>query len=288
MAYLPAALCINRCINRSINRCKTPRLLWLAGILVVLVSCSAPVPRTVQTPLELAPYRPFLTPALLLPFRATGAARFLFKGEAQSGDFILMASKEQVIQLQLLAPVTGSLVLELRFDSQRLMLLDFNNHTYFSGANTPENRDRLLGLDMTSGDFLMALTGRLPRDLFASSGGRRISDRHLRMEDGATGYEFWLNADGLPERWEKTREGQRVYRVEYRDYLELATASGAPLLFPRKFRVYTGGEKPVLIMGVREVMPGVAHSRPLGFDPPDSGSSDGAQWRFQPLGSAAP
>lgn len=279
MGCPPAVVCKNGCINRR----KKPRRLWLAGIILALVSCSAPAPQTVQTPLELAPYRPFLTPALLLPFRSTGALRLQYRGEAHSGDFILMAGKAQAFQLQLLAPFTGSLVLELRFDSRRLLLLDFNNQTYFSGGNTPENRVMLLGLDMTPAEFLMALTGRLPAEVFAASGGRRITERRLRMDDGATSYEFWLDDRGLPARWEKTREGEPVYRVEYRDTLELATASGAPLLLPRKIRIYTDGQKPVLIMGVREVMPGVAHSRPPGFDPPE-----GSAWRFQPLASAAP
>lgn len=259
------------------------RRFWLVCLLLALVSCSAPGPQTVHRPIQLAAYRPFLTSGLFLPFRTTGSLRLIYRGEAQAGDFILMGGSGGDFQLQLLTPFTGALALEVRFDSQRLLVLDYANSTYYSGSNTSHNRNRLLGLDMTAREFLMAVTARLPREMFERGDGRQDSDGRLWMVDGSVEYNFQLNQWGLPDRWEKTINGQSVFRVEYRSYMELAAGPGPPLLMPRKIRVYTEGEKPVLILGVREIMPGVSYTNPPGFDPPRDG-----RWRPEAQSSPMP
>lgn len=262
------------------GRARLPRggRLWLTCLVLALASCAPQGPRFVQHPVEFAAYRPFLSLAPLLPFRAAGSVRLRYGGETESGEFVLVAAHPVTFQFRLMARFTGSLVLEVRFDERRMLVLDYARSTYFLGPNSAENRKRLFALDITPREFLIALTGRVPEAEFAEAGGEWISPRQARMGGEAAHYRFWLDAHGLPSRWVKLRDGQELYRVEYRDYLSLSAAAGPPLRLPRKLRIYSGGEAPLLVLGVREFLPGMADREPLDFDPPSGGG-----WRFEPL-----
>ncbi|MCZ6646526.1 MAG: hypothetical protein O7B79_09835 [SAR324 cluster bacterium] len=246
----------------------------------MLASCTAPQLNFVQTTIDLPAYRSFLVPRPLLPFRATGSLRFTYAGEAQAGEFILFGSPLRAYRMQLLAPVTGALALELRFDRERMLLLDFARDSYFLGGNTRENRERWIDLDITPAEFLLMVSGRISEADFAAAGGRWISGKQAQMTVGSVTYTFWLDGHGLPARWNKMEHGQLLYRVEYREYLSVPTASGPPLRLPRKLRVYTGEGAPTMILGVREFLPGARSLNPVAFVPPA-----GREWRFTPLPS---
>ncbi len=196
----------------------------------------------------------------------------------ESGEFVLVGATPVAFRFQIMARLTGSLLLEVRFDEGRMLVLDYVRNTYFLGPNSAENRQRLFALDMTPREFLMALTGRVPEAEFAQAGGEWIGPRQARMGGEAAHYRFWLDAHGLPSRWVKRRHGRELFRVEYRDYLSLSDAAGPPLRLPRKLRIYSGGEEPLLVLGVREFQPGLAAREAMNFDPPSGGD-----WRFEPL-----
>lgn len=247
--------------------------LWLA----VLAACTTPQTQFVQTSLDVSAYRPFLAPGPLLPFRATGSMRFTYAGETESGEFILFGSAPGAYRFQMLTRLAGSLVLEFRFDEERMLLLDYTHDTYFLGANNRENRERWIELDITPPEFLMMVTGRVSESAFAGAGGEWLPEGQARMARGEFSYTFWLDGHGLPRRWSKQRAGRTVYRVEYRDYLSIPLNAGAPLRLPRKLRVYTKGERPALVLGVREFLPGAESASPLDFELPP-----GREWRFTP------
>ncbi len=257
-------------------------------LVLVLVSCARPT-SPIDPSFDLAAYRPFLTPAPLLPFRATGSARIQYGGEAEAGQFILTAHRNLAFRFQLLAPITGALVVELRFDEQRLLALNYGEGTYFLAENTEENRRRLFSLDITPAEFLMMLTGRVPRAAFEAGGGAKEGPRQRVMESAGVRYRFLLGEDGLPKGWSKARRAGGgagtfylvEYRVEYREFLTLPPASGkengAPFRIPRKIRVRSGDGDALLVIGLREFLPGAGSPRPLSFDLPK-----GKSWRFEP------
>jgi hypothetical protein len=233
--------------------------------------------------LVLSHYRPFLTPGPMLPFRASGSLRFQYAGETETGEFLLTGDEQHAFRLQLLAPVTGSLALDVRFDPGRILALNYAETTYFQGENTPENRRRLFSLDITPPEFLLLLTGRVPAQAYAAADGTAVSPDERWMGSWPVRYRFWLDEQGLPRRWSKERYGAELFRVEYRDFMAIPDGGAPPLRMPRKIRVRSGDAGTVLILGVREFLPGARSPEPVRFVLPE-----GKAWRFAPLPQEKP
>lgn len=242
----------------------TPLRTLLPGIALlalVLAACTK-VPPPVLVPFDAASFRPFLIPAPLLPFRAEGAAQFTFNDERNSGEMTLQAAAGPVFHLKLLARFTGALALEVRFDARRLLVLDYINKRYYDGANTPQARERLFAIDLTPEEFQTLLTGRVLQAHFRAGGGTLAEGgTRATFQAGAARHHFRLDAHGLPVEWVKERAGTRVFRVEFRQYLELPLAGGPPLRLPRKVRLYGQDSAALLAIGVRSFIPG-ARPRP--------------------------
>ncbi|HUJ76729.1 MAG TPA: hypothetical protein VL359_17835 [bacterium] len=240
-----------------------------AGLLMALalVACA---PRQPAPP---APgsdrFRPFLIPGSLAPFEALGVAQFTYKGQAQSGELLLRAQPGPSYQLQLRAPVTGSLALELRFDAQELLVLDYAKRSYFFGDNTPESRQALFSVDLDPEEFAMVVTGRVLQAWYQAGGGRSTAPGEVEFSRGEDRYRFHLDAEGLPQSWEKLHAGSPVFSVEYRSYLSLPLPAGPPLRLPQRIRVFFQQRQPALVLGISQVDLGTAGA-PVEFNiPPD-------------------
>ncbi|HKI98805.1 MAG TPA: hypothetical protein VKB51_10055 [bacterium] len=215
-------------------------------------------------------------PAPLLPFQLEGGAQLMLRGERESGDLTLQADAGPVYRLELHAPLTGSVVVELRLAPRRLLLIDYADKTYLSAPNTPETRLRLFQVDLTPAELETFLTGRVSRARFAAGGGTLEADAGgsgvAEFREAGAVQRFRLDAHGLPTEWTKTRDGALVFRVEFREYLELPRPGGPPLRLPRKMRLYTDGGPARLVVGVRT------------FEP---GQRDGTGWEADALPAAA-
>lgn len=237
-----------------------------------------PKPPPFVSGFRIAAYRPFLTPGPLLPFRATGSILVRVGEKVETGKFILAANLFGGISVQILARITGALGLELRFDPERLLLLNYVQKSFFEGPNTLNNRLRLFNLDLSPAEFLMAVTGRVPAAEFEAAEGRLEGSGFAEMRTNGAQYRFALDSHGLPKSWVKEVGAKVVLRVEYRAYLLVPTATGPPLRIPHKIRIYARSEKPAMVLGVSEFEAGATGLERLTFSPPaDPG------WRFEPL-----
>lgn len=241
---------------------------WLPGCLAatlaaLLVGCAAAPPRPLIAPFEAKGYQGFLVRAPLLPFELQGAAMLMWRGERETGDLSLEAQAGPSFRLELRAPLTGGVALDVRISPTRLLVIDYGDETYLRLANTPQTRQRLFDVNLTPNELQTLLTGRVSRARFAAGGGQldAAARRAEFSEDGAV-QRFRLDAQGLPTEWRKERNGTLLFRVEYLDYLTLAQPDGASLRLPRKVRLYTDGGPAQMVMGVRTFSPGGTNSTP--------------------------
>jgi hypothetical protein len=231
---------------------------WGQLLALAVTACTvAPPPAPEPPPVSFTDpgYQGFLTPAPLLPLRAEGAVQFFFRGERETGELILQGAPGPAFRLQLQARMTGALVLELDFDAQGLLVLDYAGERYYRGGNTAENRERLFSLDLTPEEFQTLVTGRVTRAVFQDGVGRLEGER-AAYRAGADDHRFLLGEGGLPREWVKERQGRPVFRVEFREYQEAPQAAGPPLLLPRKVRLYRDGGEALLVLGFHRIFPG--------------------------------
>jgi hypothetical protein len=189
-------------------------------------------------------------------------------------------------RIQLHARITGSLALDARLSAQDLLVIDYVHQSYVLDANTPALRQDLFGIDLTPQDLQIAVTGRVPQDLFRAGRGKVDGQQASFEADGAE-YRFTLDAMGLPTEWSKVQDGVALIRVEYRSYLEVPAGHGVTVRLPERIRVYAAGSPretglgaagsphdaslnaahPRLILGVQEwqLAPKLA---PISFIPP--------------------
>ncbi len=240
-------------------------LVWAA--LMALAACSSTQHASVPAA-ALAGYEGFLVRGPLEPYQARGSAQFTYRGDTESGELSLQAESGPQYRIQLRARVTGSLALDVRFDSSDLLIVDYLHESYFVGANAPDIRTELFSLDMSPLDFQIALTARVPEQLFRQGDGKlRAADAEFSLDGDE--YRFTLDASGLPVEWSKLRNGIPVLRVEYRSFLALRQGPGPAIRLPERIRIYTGEPQPRIVLGVSEWRIGPdAGAPPITFIPP--------------------
>jgi hypothetical protein len=245
-------------------------LLALLTLTPIAPGCAVqkPAQRPVASQDHLARLEPLVVAGAIEPYRARGAAQFTYRGETESGELSVQAEPGPAYRIQLRARISGSLALDLRFDELDLLIVDYVHESYLLGGNTSATRNELFSLDMNPLDFRMALTGRVPAEVFRQGQGQRQpSEAHFFV--AADEYRFTLDEFGLPSQWTKRRGGVAALRVEYRSYLELPTGQGAPLRLPGRIRVYGAESQPRLILGIQEWRIGAEpDAPPITFIPP--------------------
>ena len=217
---------------------------------------------------QLAGFERFLVRGPLEPYQTRGSAQFTYRGATESGELSLQAESGPQYRIQLRARVTGSLALDMRFDASDLLIVDYVHESYFLGGNAPETRKELFSLDMTPADFQMALTARVPEDVFQQGGGRlRPAEAEFSLHGDE--YRFTLDETGLPVEWTKRTDGVLVLRVEYRSFVAFRQGRGPAIRLPERIRVYAGEPQPRLVLGLREWRIGAdAAAPPITFIPP--------------------
>ncbi len=236
----------------------------LAGL---LASCAKQPAQPILFP-NSTQYQGFLVDQPLPPFQALGAAQISYHGQVESGELLLRAQPGPAYLVQLRARITGSLALEVRFDSRDVLVLDYGRRTYFLGDNDTATRLRLFQADLTAQEFQWLLTGRVTSAQFLAGAGRMEPAGVARFAHAGDEYVFSLDGSGLPTAWTKLHDGQPVFRVEYRGYLDVAAAPGAVLRLPGKIRVYLQDSQPGLILGLSQVEPVPGSTPPIDFQIP--------------------
>jgi hypothetical protein len=249
--------------------CSTFLLAALAGMLA-LAGCAArqAAPPPAPSQARLARFEPFLVREPFEPYRARGAAQFTYRGESESGELTLQVEPGPLYRIQIRARISGSLALDLRFDDGDLLIVDYVHESYLLGGNTSQTRQELFSLDMNPLDFQIALTARVPDELFQRGQGRLLP-REARFTLAGDEYRFTLDASGLPSEWIKIERGVLAFRVEYRSYLEIPTGQGPAVRLPERIRIYGPEARPRLILGIQEWMMGTdPNAPPITFIPP--------------------
>lgn len=250
---------------------------WLLAAAVLALSACAPA-QPPTGPADWRAYRSFLVPASPLPLRARGSVLLNYRGNRETGNLEVAGSEDLAFRLEISAKLLGSSALEIRFDPRQVLVLDYGKEAYFLGPNRPRTREKLLALDIAPAEFVTVLTARVPERAFEAGGGHRPAPDQAAYRQGDTYYWFRLGDDGLPREWFKYHGDAPRFRVEYRDYMEVAAPGGGTLRLPRKIRVYVSQGPPRLVLGFSEMRPwadGLAPIRVAEKPPPG--------WRFQPL-----
>ena len=249
-------------------------LLLFSVLMVALAGCVPSQPAVFQG--NGTAYNKFLTPTPLVPFISRGTLYMRLGENRESGEFLLSGTGSRRLRIQLMARVTGSKAMELQLADDKLLYLDYLKSTYFEGPNTRANRLRLFRFDLSAADFLLLVTGRMPREEFEAAGGHISQGGYAEMTVGDSHYSFTLDKHGLVQRWVKSQQAKVIYRVDYGPYLLVPTSQGTPLRVPHRVRVYTDEEKPTIVLGVREFKPGSHSLEAVDFSLPS-----GRDWRFK-------
>lgn len=249
---------------------RTAACLAACAALIALAACATrqPSPTAGVSQAYLSRFERFLVRGPFEPYRARGSAQFTYRGETESGELSLEAEPGPLYRIQIRARISGSLALDLRFDDGDLLVVDYVHESYLLGGNTPETRRDLFSIDMNPLDFQIALTARVPDELFQDSHGR-LSPHEAQFDIGGDQYRFTLDASGLPVEWTKLRGGVPAFRVEYRGYLEIPNGQGPAVRLPERIRVYGPESQPRLIIGIQEWFLGAdPNAPPITFIPP--------------------
>ena len=238
---------------------------FLACVAVLTAACTAAPPPFPGA----AALRDFLLDVPLPPFELRGGLAATDQGRTESGELSIRSGQGTEFWLQLRARVSGSLVLEARFNPRDLLVVNYADETYFLGPNRPDTRREQFLMDLSPGEFLVLLTGRLDRRVFEAGAGRWSGPTQAAYDAGQDRYTFTLDESGLPREWSKSSGGARAFRVEYRSYKDIAVDGGAIVRMPERVRVYVEGEQPRIVLGISEFH--LRASRvPLDFDLPPS------------------
>lgn len=222
---------------------------WGVAAALVLSACTV-APAAVAP--DFGAYRAFLIEDTPPALQATGAVSLSYKGQTESGELFLSTARGAAAVIQIKARITGSLVMEVRFDQRQLLVLDYVNKAYYQGDNTPETRKDLFNIDLSPEEFRMVVTGRVVRRDFERGQGMLLGPHQAAYRNGSARYIFTLGDDGLPLSWVKQEHGEARYRVEYRGYAELPARGGPPVRLPKSVRVYILEGKPAITLGLRE------------------------------------
>jgi hypothetical protein len=226
-----------------------------------------PAPAGGVSQAHLARFEQFLVRGPFEPYRARGSAQLTYRGESESGELSLEAEPGPLYRIQIRARISGSLALDLRFDDGDLLIVDYVHESYLLGENTAETRQELFSIDMNPLDFRIALTARVPNELFQDNRGR-LSPREAQFDLGGDEYRFTLDAHGLPVEWTKSRGGVPAFRVEYRSFIEIPNGEGPTVRLPERIRVYGPESRPRLIIGIQEWFLGAdPNATPITFIP---------------------
>jgi len=216
----------------------------------------------------------------MLPLEASGSVQFNYRGQRESGQVVVQGNRAENYRLRVSARLLGTAALEVRFNRADLLVMDFAEETFFLGGNDAETREKLFSIDLDPGDFLIVLTGRIPRALYNSARNLSAGPGALRFDLDGAEYRFDLDPEGLPKGWIKSEHGREKFRVVYREYQAVPAGSGA-IRLPRKIRIYADEPEARLVLGVSEFQLGLqdGSAAPMAFDPPPG-------LRFRALGEA--
>lgn len=254
----------------------------LLSLLLSFAGCTAGPQPVLDAPAE---FSGLLTPRPLRPLQAEGAAVLSLRGDRESGDMTLQVDAAGRYRVRLHVPVSGAVAVELRFDAERLLLVDYLARRTYRAQNTSANRMRLFGVDLTPEEFQMLLTGRVTRERFAAGGGE-YSPPQAAFGEAEVRYVFDLDEHGLPRTWRKEQAGAVRFRVEYLSWMDVAVNATGNLRMPRKVRLYVDDGPPVLVLGLRGMVPGAdtqAAAESISLDRLPPGSTDFTASALPPL-----
>lgn len=215
---------------------------------LVLSSCqSSPAP---TLPSELVPSH-----------RLSGRILLQHLEEKHSGELDLLLRGEQV-RLQIFAPILGTLLYELRADSERLQVLNHRDRRYWSGANTEAHRRQWVGMDLTFSELQALLQGQVPL-LSQTEGVRQVSpEEPVVVTQGAVRFEGWHDDDHLT-RVVKYLEELPEYEVTFLSYSE------EPKPLPRRLRIEDEVGLSRIVLALTRSEKTVGLSSPIDFSIPE-------------------
>ena len=216
---------------------KTKRWLIILGSSWYLIGCfSSPPPLPVKQSLFLE--------QRIENYQAKGRILLKTPQDSQSGDLVLTLDERPELSLQIAVPLVGTVVYEIRANSQNLMILDFQNLQYFLRQNHRWNRWTWLGTDLELEELLWIIFARMREDQFQRWNGVFLKKGQIQLHQEDSSFELGLNESGLIRTITKNQDGVPIYFAEILDYHPVGAQ-----LFPTKIKITnpSGDQKIVLV-----------------------------------------
>lgn len=195
-----------------------------------------------------------------------GSGRIFFKNPdaKHSGELEIQVAAESELRLSIYTPLVGSLIYELRANTEKFLLLNFQENNYVLEANTSKVRQTWLGMDLSLTELKWLLLGRLPEN--DKSWQRQVLPAgELLLIQGTVEIRLEFNSAGQIVSMIKSLNGVQEYRAQIPLYQK-----HAGILLPRKISIvdYTGNNQWLMLISeilAPSKMKNLEYSQPAGM-----------------------
>ncbi len=156
---------------------------------------------------------------------------------SHSGEMSIQIYTNSDFKLNVFAPLIGTLIYSLRVNSEKLLILNFQEKYYILADNNIEIRQAWLGMDLSSVELQCLILGIIPQE----NNNWKIktsSKNEYRIINGTTELIFHLNSMGQIEYMEKFIDGLLEYNAEIPIYKKYVNK-----YFPRKILIEDNSKK---------------------------------------------
>ena len=181
---------------------------------------------------------------------------------SHSGEMTIQLFTNSDFKLSVFAPLVGTLLYSISANSEKLLILNFQEKYYILENNNNEVRQTWLGMDLSLIELKWLILGKIPLGNHTWK-MQKISKNEYRILKGSTEMIFHLNSQGHIGYMEKFVDGFLEYRAEipiYKKYFKKE--------FPRKIDIKDYSKKTnwKIIISEMQILSG--NIKALDFNPP--------------------
>jgi len=237
-----------KCLRQCLLILSPLYILWVVG-------CSTPLD-SLSTP------QSFLLPHALENYRSAGRVLLVTPDQKIPGELAFSLSGNLELRLQILVPVIGTLVYEIRANAEHFMILDFKEKTYFLDDNVAQTRHQWFGVDISLLELSWVVWGRMSQEEFQQRQGQRLSSKNLKFTSENAVFFVTLGANGIMERMVKVVEGIEEYEVTVGKYQGIEGK-----IYPRVIQIVSPQNQSKLRLVMNDITPQIPVLPALTFLP---------------------
>ena len=181
---------------------------------------------------------------------------------SHSGDMTIQMFTNSDFKLSVFAPLVGTLLYSISANSEKLLILNFQEKYYILENNNNEVRQTWLGMDLSLIELKWLILGKIPLGNHTWK-MQKISKNEYRILKGSTELIFHLNSMGQIEYMEKFIDGLLEYNAEIPIYKKYVNK-----YFPRKILIEDYSKKNHWKIIISDIQTQTRNIKALDFNPP--------------------